>query len=128
MLSLYNFSFQLSKVKLFPNTYFAISFQRLPKSFFVSKKVFQKINIIAQDTFLHYPLFILSFQSKAEFLQYFKNLIDDVINLEYINLDFLIFSEYRKLVSLFDTDLILKSFNNFFKLYSLFINFKVLKL
>ena len=106
--------------------YFAVSFQRLPGSFFVSKKLLQKVNIIKSDIFVHYPLFILSFKTKNDCLNYFKNFVD-FINLEYVTLDFLILSYNCKLLSLFHSTLILKSFFHFLKFYNLFINLKFLK-
>ncbi len=124
--SIYNFSLQLSKFRLYPNTYFVVSFQRLPGSFFVSKKLLQKINIIKSDIFLHYPLFILSFNSKSDCLVYFKNFVN-FINLEYVTLDFLSLSNNCKLMLLFDGNSILKSLCNFLKLYDLFLNLKLSK-
>lgn len=122
----YKFSLSLTFQKVRPSHYFIISFRRLPGSLFVSKKILKKINLVKSDVFLHYPVFVTSFLTKFKLHNYLST-IKDFMSIEYLKFDNLIFIKNIQLVQLFHNIVILKSLNNFLKLYFLFLKLKMLK-
>lgn len=112
----YSLTLNIAQKNLNKASFFIMDLKQASESFFLSKKILKKTNLIDSTLFIHHPIFLKPFASYKNLINYFCSLdynLKDTI--EFINCHYFQFHSSIQILTLFNEFLILKEIEFFFK-------------
>lgn len=102
-------------------SFFILILKRSSENFFLSKKIFKKVNILNEKLFIHHPIYLKSFLTPKDLTNYLTDLDADTRNLiEYLNYGSLKFHTNLHLFFLFNKIIILQDLHELLQNLDLF--------